>query len=126
MDWETSRALLFLRAVNAPTRLTPRASMRVLLAGIEEGRRLEAVLAAVEASAVEVLGLGAEEALDPAGPLTEQGFGSLEAIELRRALWLNTGVEVPVDRILRGPTLWEISEYLLAADPLTPLRAESP
>ena len=60
-------------------------------------------------------GLGlAPSAVDPAQPLSALGLDSLGAVELRNAIEESTGVVLPLAELLRGPTVEELRDVLLA------------
>jgi surfactin synthase thioesterase subunit len=59
-----------------------------------------------------VVGMAAEK-VDPADPVTKLGLDSLMANQIRSWIHGNTGVDYSMMRIMRGPTLHELSSQLL-------------
>jgi aryl carrier-like protein len=60
-----------------------------------------------------VLGLGADRVLAQDQPLADLGFDSLMATELKQRL-LREGVDLPLGRILSGPSVAEMVEMAAA------------
>jgi NAD(P)-dependent dehydrogenase (short-subunit alcohol dehydrogenase family) len=91
--------------------------------------RLEAYLAS---RAGRVLGLGG--GLDSRQPLSEFGFDSLMAVELKNRLELDLGIIVPMVRFLEGPSIVDLTSEALnelstlsaaGSVPLPPMKTES-
>jgi acyl transferase domain-containing protein len=72
-----------------------------------------------------VLGEVHSEPLDPHLPLTDQGFTSLLGLELRRALEVTLGQQLPASLLYDYPTLDRMAAFLAGAGP-TPRRAPAP
>lgn len=111
---EPSRAFRILKAVGATAKVSPRRSIRPFPADIRGEQRSEAVLELATSNAAKILGSDAKVALDPTGDLTDLGFDSLAAVELRNELWLEIGAKVPIEMIRRSPTLRESSDWVLS------------
>ncbi len=69
----------------------------------------------------ELLGFRPGE-IDPQRPLAWQGFDSVMAVDLHKRIERETGVHLPLDRVLPGPRLAELVDDVLA---LRPKRAGS-
>jgi hypothetical protein len=83
------------------------------LAALPVAERQEALIAHLEPRARAVLRLDARRPLSAETPLMELGFDSLMATELKNAL-LADGLDVPMGRLLGGPSLEEIAIMVLA------------
>jgi acyl transferase domain-containing protein len=73
-----------------------------------------------------VLGDVHAEPLDPHLPLTDQGFTSLLGLELRRALEVALGRQLPASLLYDYPTLDRMAAFLAGAGPATPRRSPAP
>jgi acyl carrier protein len=78
--------------------------------------REAAVLPHLEGRAREVLRLDASRTLAPTTLLSDLGFDSLMATELKTAL-LADGLDVPLGRLLGGPSLEELANMVVARLP---------
>ncbi len=63
--------------------------------------------------AADVIGIAAED-LDPEQPLTDQGYDSLSAVELRNQLGKAVGKSLPVSLIFDFPTVKDVVNFLAA------------
>ncbi|MGG7568040.1 SDR family NAD(P)-dependent oxidoreductase [Rhodovulum sp. DZ06] len=84
------------------------AALRALLAGMPEEEARAEVLSRLCAEAARILRLPLEE-LDPARPLTELGFDSLMAMDLRLAAEEALGVDIPLLSAAGGATLADLA-----------------
>ncbi len=64
----------------------------------------------------ELLGFRPGE-IDPQRPLAWQGFDSVMAVDLHKRIERETGVHLPLDRVLPGPRLAELVDDVLALGP---------
>jgi acyl carrier protein len=84
------------------------AELRAELAGLPEHEAVARVTALLAAEASRILRLAAEE-VDPAQPLTDMGFDSLMAVDLRMAAEEALGVDIPLMSIAGGATLHDVA-----------------
>jgi len=84
---------------------------RILAASDED--RGDAVTAFTRANIARVLGFSAAS-LDADTPLSELGFDSLMAVQIRNAVQSALNVDIPVKRLLQGPTVAEVSADIVA------------
>jgi acyl transferase domain-containing protein len=76
------------------------------------GSRPEVVDAFVHRKALQILDFDRDRQLDREQPLLELGLDSLLAVELKNAL-MDGGVDVPVARVMTGPSIAQINQMVL-------------
>lgn len=84
------------------------AELRAELAGLPEAEAVARVTGLLAAEASRILRLAVEE-VDPAQPLTDMGFDSLMAVDLRMAAEEALGVDIPLMSIAGGATLQDVA-----------------
>jgi NADPH:quinone reductase-like Zn-dependent oxidoreductase/acyl carrier protein len=89
------------------------ASLRKRLLMAVEKDKPEILKLALLDQVAKVLGTSSEK-INTGRPLTELGFDSLMAVELRNWIENNLGVVLPTMEVMRGPSLEQLSEKLLA------------
>jgi hypothetical protein len=99
-------------------------SLRHLLQGLESSKGLEFLEAALVDQIARVLGTIASK-VDVGAPLTDLGFDSLMAVELRNWVETSMGVALRTMEIMKGPSVRQLAETLLAALHI-PIRNDSP
>src|SRR5262249_51131883 len=83
------------------------------LCALAEPERRAAVLARLRREAGAALGIAAADgALDR--PLTQLGFASIMAIELRNRIRVSPGASLSLAALVRGPTLAELADEITA------------
>lgn len=117
IDWAAARRELALTATpvfariempEAAERAGGAAELRAELAGLPEHEAIARVTALLAAEASRILRLAVEE-VDPAQPLTDMGFDSLMAVDLRMAAEEALGVDIPLMSIAGGATLHDVA-----------------
>jgi acyl carrier protein len=73
----------------------------------------------------ELLGFRPGE-IDPSRPLAWQGFDSVMAVDLHKRIERETGVHIPLDRVLPGPKLAELVEEITSRLPSAPPTRAAP
>jgi acyl transferase domain-containing protein/NADPH:quinone reductase-like Zn-dependent oxidoreductase len=98
----------------AASTAAPRRDLRAELAAAPAGRRTALLLEHVRTCAGRVLGIAADEPLDPRQPLQEMGLDSLMAVELRTMLGAGLALERPLPATLAfdHPTAEALASYL--------------
>ncbi len=86
--------------------------------------RAAAVDAFISEHAIAVLGLDRGRTLDPDKPLLDLGLDSLLAVELKNAL-NSAGVDLPVARVMTGPSVAVLRQMVLAQLETAPAMAEA-
>jgi aryl carrier-like protein len=89
-------------------------SLRRVLAAPDATAALGAIEAALRDQIAKVAGTAASK-LDVHTALTDLGFDSLMAVELRNWAESTLGVHVRTMEIMRGPTIRQLAESLLAS-----------
>ena len=77
--------------------------------------RTEQVRERITAQARAVLGYPDGHVIDPTVPLLDLGLDSMMAIELRNRIQSQTGIAPPMARIITGPTVEELADFVSAA-----------
>ncbi|WP_285737828.1 type I polyketide synthase [Kitasatospora phosalacinea] len=101
-----------------------------VLAGLPAGEREEYLLGVVTGRVAAVLGHGSESAVRPDRALSELGFDSLTAVELRNQLGALAGRSLPATLVFDHPTPAALARHLrelidpAAADPAAHVHAE--
>lgn len=75
-----------------------------------------ALLGALVGWTADLMGFAPDE-LDPQRPLAWQGFDSVMAVDLHKALLERLGVDVPLDQLLAGPRLAQVADDVLPQVP---------
>jgi polyketide synthase 12 len=101
--------------VRAPSRREGKASDALArrLAAVPEDEREAAMLDAVRAEVASVLGHASSTAIGTRRPLSELGFDSLMAVELRNRLNSVTGLRLPTTLVFDYPTPAALAAYLV-------------
>jgi acyl transferase domain-containing protein/NADPH:quinone reductase-like Zn-dependent oxidoreductase/acyl carrier protein/short-subunit dehydrogenase len=84
------------------------AELRAELAGLPAPEAVTRITALLAAEASRILRLAVEE-VDPGQPLTDMGFDSLMAVDLRMAAEEALGVDIPLMSIAGGATLHDVA-----------------
>ena len=84
------------------------ADVAALIAGLPEAEARKKIAELLAAETSRILRLPAEE-IDPQQPLTEMGFDSLMAVDLRMAAEEKLGLDIPLMSLAGGATLMDIS-----------------
>ncbi|TYO84854.1 type I polyketide synthase [Oceanicella actignis] len=123
LDWASARRELALTATPLFARLPmPRleagagagaADLAALVRGLPEDEALRLVIERLAQEASRILRLPVEE-IDPAQPLTDMGFDSLMAVDLRMAAEEKLGVDLPLMSLSGGATLTDVAARALA------------
>lgn len=92
--------------------LNNKASFRKLLFTVPEKEKSELLLKALRDQMAKILGESSEK-LDIEKPLSELGFDSLMAVELRNWAENNLGVRLPTIEIMKGPSIVQLSYKLI-------------
>ena len=92
------------------------------LASMPKEEKVGELLRFLSEQIVNVLALGASFKIDPHRSLMTLGLDSLMAMELRNRLQTSLSVTVPVDELLQGPSLVQLSDRVLSALPAQPAR----
>ena len=98
------------RATMAPDAPTPR--LEQVLAGVPEGRRLDAVVDFVSHEVATVLGLDPSAVVSPEMGLFDLGMDSLMSVELRRRLERGTGRSLPSTLTFNYPNVAALAGFL--------------
>jgi acyl carrier protein len=88
------------------------ASLRDLLRGMSGAERAARLLTLVQDQVASVLGHETRERADPERPLTELGFDSLTAMELRNRLRDAAGVPLPAALAFDQPTAADAARFI--------------
>jgi len=111
-----ARPALLRGLVRGPARRTAadadRTSVRRRLAGRSPAERQEILLELVRHEAAAVLGFPGPASVAPTGLLTEAGFDSLTAVELRNRLSAATGLRLPTTLVFEHPTAVALAGHL--------------
>jgi len=116
IDWSAAARELALvqtplfRRMRMPEAASAEASadLSALIAGLPEAEALAKVAELLAAETSRILRLPAEE-IDPRQPLTEMGFDSLMAVDLRMAAEETLGLDIPLMSLAGGATLMDIA-----------------
>ncbi|MEO1688225.1 MAG: beta-ketoacyl reductase, partial [Pseudomonadota bacterium] len=84
------------------------ADVAALIAGLPEAEAMKKIADLLAAETSRILRLPAEE-IDPQQPLTEMGFDSLMAVDLRMAAEEKLGLDIPLMSLAGGATLMDIA-----------------
>lgn len=84
------------------------ADLAALVAGLAEAEAVKRIAELLAGETSRILRLPAEE-IDPDQPLTEMGFDSLMAVDLRMAAEEKLGIDVPLMSLAGGATLTDIA-----------------
>jgi acyl carrier protein len=87
--------------------------LRARLAAMPENDRRRTLVELVRAIAAGVLGHESRDRIEPGSALTDLGFDSLTAVELRNTLVARTGLRLPAGVVFDHPTLAALSGHLL-------------
>jgi acyl carrier protein len=90
------------------------ASLSRVLGALDDAEALKVIEAALRDQIAKVVGTAASE-LDIDMPLTDLGFDSLMAVELRNWVECDLGVNLRTMEIMRGPTIRQLAAVLLAS-----------
>lgn len=101
------------RLSHMPSGNQPSARVREAITAGDTDAALRLVREALAEHAGRVLGQSAA-AVDQEKPLTALGIDSLMAVELKNRMQMNFGVEIPATALLKGPTLIELGQEVLA------------
>jgi acyl carrier protein len=97
----------------APAADVPRGEFLKTLEAAAPGVRHDLLLSFLQEKTATVLGLSAEEAIDPARPLREMGFDSLMVVEMRNTMEVALDRSFPPILFFDYPTLEAITTHLL-------------
>ena len=97
----------------SPSREKPRAFWLPQLESAAPAQRHDLLLRLIEERVRATLGLGTEQAIDPAQPLQELGLDSLLSIELRNSLGACLERTLPATLLFNYPTLAGLAAFLL-------------
>ena len=86
--------------------------LAALVAGMSEAEALKKIAELLAGETSRILRLPAEE-IDPRQPLTELGFDSLMAVDLRMAAEEKLGIDIPLMSLAGGATLMDIAARVL-------------
>ena len=103
---------------------TSRSLTREALFNANDEERERLLLAYATGHIASVLGLGPEQ-VDVHHPITAMGLDSLMAVELKNRFEADLEVTVPIVRLLKGPSVSDVSALLLVAMEAEPLAAPS-
>jgi NADPH:quinone reductase-like Zn-dependent oxidoreductase/NAD(P)-dependent dehydrogenase (short-subunit alcohol dehydrogenase family)/acyl carrier protein len=92
--------------------LKGKSSFRKLLFTVPEEEKSELLLKALRDQMAKILGESSEK-LDIEKPLSELGFDSLMAVELRNWADNNLGVRLPTIEVMKGPSIVQLSHKLI-------------
>lgn len=121
IDWASAsrelvitRTPLFARMEMPDASATGEASLDLaaLVAGMTEAEALKKIADLLAGETSRILRLPAEE-IDPRQPLTELGFDSLMAVDLRMAAEEKLGIDIPLMSLAGGATLMDIAARVL-------------
>jgi acyl carrier protein/NADP-dependent 3-hydroxy acid dehydrogenase YdfG len=87
-------------------------SIRKRLFTVTEKEKTVLLVSALRDQIAKVLGTSPDK-LDPDKPLTELGFDSLMAVELRNWVENNLGISLPTIEVMRGPSLNTLAQKLI-------------
>ncbi|WP_339947401.1 SDR family NAD(P)-dependent oxidoreductase [uncultured Albimonas sp.] len=100
--------------------------LAALVAGMTEAEALKKIAELLAGETSRILRLPAEE-IDPRQPLTELGFDSLMAVDLRMAAEEKLGIDIPLMSLAGGATLIDIAARVLKRlDPAEAAAAGAP
>ncbi|MEU5847813.1 type I polyketide synthase [Saccharopolyspora shandongensis] len=88
--------------------------LRARLVPLPESERADALLALVRTGIAAVLGLPSPDGIPPEWQLSDLGFDSLTAVQLRNALAAETGLKLPATLVFDHPTLTALADDLCA------------
>jgi natural product biosynthesis luciferase-like monooxygenase protein len=111
-------------ASSAPVRARDEALLAQLAEAGSAAARQPILLAHLQREAALILRLSSPDAVSSTRPLSELGFDSLLAVELRNAVQHSLGTTVKVSALFEHPTLGGLSQYL-ARDGQAPLAARA-
>ncbi len=86
--------------------------LAALVAGLSEAEAVKTIADLLAAETSRILRLPAEE-IDPRQPLTEMGFDSLMAVDLRMAAEEKLGIDIPLMSLAGGATLNDVAARVL-------------
>jgi acyl transferase domain-containing protein/acyl carrier protein len=102
-----------LAGLPAPDLATTGDGFVTTIRGLDDAGRRRAVLELVRAEVAGVLGHDSAGTVEPDRALSELGFDSFAAVELRRRLDASTGLSLPATLVFDHPTARAAAEYLL-------------
>ena len=106
---------LFERVATAtgPDRTAAQADLRAALAGLDDAQAQRRLIDLFRGEAATILRLDPAE-IDPARPMTDLGFDSLMAVELKLSAEEKHGIVVPVFALAEGATIASLATRVLA------------